>query len=81
MSEDEFRVHVDALTLTKLEEPKKMSKQCELFWSEVVAHTYNFDRERSEVEALKTLTKQDVVEFFEVSLGIGETSLEPGVGC
>ncbi len=74
MSEDEFRVHVDALTLTKLEEPKKMSKQCELFWSEVVAHTYNFDRERSEVEALKTLTKQDVVEFFEVTGGDGRVN-------
>jgi len=65
MTNDEFKVHVDALTLTKLEEPKKMSKQCDLFWSEVISHTYNFNREKSEVEELKILTKDDLVKFFD----------------
>merc|ERR1719468_1173981 len=61
---EEFKVHVDALALNKLEEPKKMSKQCDIYWSEVVNHQYNFEREAAEVEELKKLTKNDLAEFF-----------------
>lgn len=64
MTDDEFKQHVEALILTKLEEPKKMSHQLELYWNEVVSHQYNFDRENIEVEEIKKLTKQDVVDFF-----------------
>lgn len=44
MTDDEFKLHVDALALTKLEEPKKMSRQCDLYWNEITSHQYNFDR-------------------------------------
>ena len=44
MTDDEFKQHVEALILTKLEEPKKMSHQLEIYWNEVVSHQYNFDR-------------------------------------
>lgn len=65
MTDEEFKVHVDALTLSKLEEPKKMSKQCDSYWSEISAHTYCFDREKIEVEELKKLTRQELLEFFQ----------------
>ena len=44
MSDEEFKQHVEALTLTKLEEPKKMAKQCEIYWEEITSHQYHFDR-------------------------------------
>lgn len=44
MTDEEFKIHVDALILTKLEEPKKMSKQCDIYWSEIMSHQYNYDR-------------------------------------
>lgn len=44
MTDEEFKTHVDALTLNKLEEPKKMSKQCDIYWSEIINHQYNFER-------------------------------------
>lgn len=44
MTDEEFKTHVEALVLTKLEEPKKMSKQCDLYWNEINCHQYLFDR-------------------------------------
>lgn len=66
MNEDEFKTHVEALALTKLEEPKKMSRQCDLYWNEITSHQYNFDRENIEVEELRKLTIDDLKQFFNV---------------
>ena len=44
MTDDEFKLHVEALALTKLEQPKKMSKQCDIYWNEISSHQYHFDR-------------------------------------
>lgn len=66
MTDEEFKTHVEALALTKLEEPKRMSKQCEIFWNEITSHQYHFDRENDEVEALRALTKTDLKAFFNV---------------
>ena len=49
MTDDEFKTHVDALILTKLEEPKKMSKQCDIYWNEITSHQYNFDRGKKNI--------------------------------
>ena len=44
MTDDEFKTHVEALALSKLEEPKKMSRQCDIYFNEITSHQYNFDR-------------------------------------
>ena len=44
MTDEEFKQHVEALVLTKLEEPKKMAKQCDIYWDEITSHQYHFDR-------------------------------------
>lgn len=44
MTDEEFKTHVEALALIKLEEPKRMSKQCDIYWNEISSHQYNFDR-------------------------------------
>lgn len=64
MTDEEFKTHVDALILTKLEEPKKMSKQSDIYWNEIMGHQYNFDRENAEVAELKTFNKDDLATFF-----------------
>lgn len=64
MTDEEFKLHVEALALTKLEQPKKMSKQCDIYWNEISSHQYHFDRENIEVEELQKLTKDDLKEFF-----------------
>ena len=66
MTDEEFQKHVDALALNKLEEPKKMSKQCEIYWNEIASHQYHFDRENVEVAELRKLTKNDLNEFMQV---------------
>jgi insulysin len=88
MSDDEFKQHVDALVLNKLEEPKKMSKQVDIYWSEIVAHQYHFEREQVEVDELKKLTKSDLVQFMQVMRfltlsGLGEkrTKNEKRIFC
>ena len=57
---------MQALITTKLEEPKKMSKQGDIYWNEISSHQYHFDREHNEVEEIKKLTKVDLNEFFKV---------------
>ncbi|CAF0874976.1 unnamed protein product [Brachionus calyciflorus] len=64
MTDEEFKTHVEALVLIKLEEPKRMTKQCDIFWNEINSHQYNFDRENIEVEELRKLTKENLLEFF-----------------
>jgi insulysin len=49
MTQEDFKQHVDALILNKLEEPKKMSRQCELYWNEIVSHQYHFDRGKDKI--------------------------------
>jgi hypothetical protein len=44
MTSEELDIHIEALAQNKLEEPKRMSKQCEIYWSEISAHQYLFDR-------------------------------------
>ena len=57
MTDDEFQTHVQALVTTKLEEPKKLSKQGDIYWNEISSHQYHFEREQCEVDEIKKLTK------------------------
>ena len=64
MTDDEFQTHVQALVTTKLEEPKKLSKQGDIYWNEISSHQYHFEREQCEVDEIKKLTKTQLSEFF-----------------
>ena len=44
MSEEEFKNHVEALAVKRLEKPKKLSSECMRHWGEIVSRQYNFDR-------------------------------------
>lgn len=64
MDEEEFKTHVEALAVSKLEKPKSLSELSSRFWCEIMIQEYNFDRRNTDVAMLRTLTKQDVMEFF-----------------
>ncbi|KAK2166408.1 hypothetical protein LSH36_39g02052 [Paralvinella palmiformis] len=64
LSEEQFQKHVEALADRRLEKPKKMSSQSSRYWSEIISQQYNFDRDSIEVAYLKTLKKEDILNFY-----------------
>lgn len=68
MSEDEFQRHKDALAAQRLEKPKQLSAQSFIFWSEITAQQYHFDRANVEVAYLRTITKDQLISYFKVNI-------------
>jgi len=67
MSEEEFDKYKDALAVKLLEKPKGLMKQAAVYQSEIDTQDYNFNRAQIEVEALKSIIKSDIVDFYHVS--------------
>lgn len=65
MSEEDFEKHKSSLADRITEKPKKLSARTEKYWSEIVTRQYNFDRDDVEVSVLKTLTKNDIIDFYD----------------
>lgn len=68
MSEEEFEKHKEAVAVKRLEKPKKLSSLTSIFWREIVSQLYHFDRDNVEVEYMRTLNKQDIIQHYEVSV-------------
>ncbi|XP_061692661.1 insulin-degrading enzyme isoform X2 [Syngnathoides biaculeatus] len=64
MSEEAFQKHIQALAIRRLDKPKKLSAECAKHWGEIISQQYNFDRDNIEVAHLKTLTKDDIMQFY-----------------
>jgi len=67
MTDEEFSLHKAALSTKKLERPKTLNSLANFYWNEIASGDYNFGRHIDEVEYLKNVTKDDVVQFFKVS--------------
>jgi len=67
MSEEEFSKYKDALAVKLLEKPKGLMKQAAVYQIEIDTQDYNFNRAQIEVEALKSIVKNDIVKFYNVS--------------
>uniref|UniRef100_A0A665U7T7 Insulin-degrading enzyme n=1 Tax=Echeneis naucrates TaxID=173247 RepID=A0A665U7T7_ECHNA len=67
MSEEAFQKHIQALAIRRLDKPKKLSAECAKYWGEIISQQYNFDRDNIEVAYLKTLTKENIMQFYRVS--------------
>lgn len=67
MSDEEFSKHKEALAAQRLEKPKQLRAQTNIYWMEITAQQYHFDRANVEVAYLKTVTKKDVIRFYEVT--------------
>ncbi|KAJ7399584.1 insulin-degrading enzyme-like protein [Pitangus sulphuratus] len=68
MTEEAFQKHIQALAIRRLDKPKKLSAECAKYWGEIISQQYNFDRDNIEVAYLKTLTKDDIIQFYKPSV-------------
>lgn len=67
MSEEQFEEHKKALATLRLEKPKMLSARCTLYWNEIAWQQYNFDRVNIEVACLKTITREQLLNFCKVT--------------
>ncbi|XP_014877260.1 insulin-degrading enzyme isoform X2 [Poecilia latipinna] len=70
MSEEAFQKHIQALAIRRLDKPKKLSAECAKYWGEIISQQYNFDRDNIEVAHLKTLTKENIMQFYRERLTV-----------
>ncbi|XP_067276926.1 insulin-degrading enzyme isoform X2 [Pseudorasbora parva] len=70
MGDEAFQKHIQALTIRRLDKPKKLAAECAKYWGEIISQQYNFDRDNIEVAYLKTLTKEHVMQFYRDLLAI-----------
>ncbi|KAK6945293.1 Peptidase M16, N-terminal [Dillenia turbinata] len=71
MTEDEFKSNVNALIDMKLEKHKNLKEESRFYWREICDGTLKFDRRESEVAALRQLTQQDLIDFFNQYIKVG----------
>ncbi|XP_047668117.1 insulin-degrading enzyme isoform X1 [Tachysurus fulvidraco] len=70
MSDEAFHKHIQALAIRRLDKPKKLAAECAKYWGEIISQQYNFDRDNIEVAYLKTLTKDNIMQFYKDLLSI-----------
>nr|CDJ85655.1 Peptidase M16 domain containing protein [Haemonchus contortus] len=66
MPQDEFDKQKTGLITRLLEKPKTLGARSRRFWNEIDCRQYDFDRNNSEVEVLKTVTKEDLLSYFDL---------------
>jgi len=71
MEKEEFEKHVEALAVRRLEKPKMLSMRRGKMWDEISAGLYNFDRDIVEVEELRKISKEDLLEFYQDNIAVG----------
>ncbi|XP_075638112.1 insulin-degrading enzyme-like 1, peroxisomal [Castanea sativa] len=71
MTNEEFKSNVNALIDMKLEKHKNLREECRFYWGEISDGTLKFDRRESEVAALRQLTQQELIDFFNECIKVG----------
>ncbi|KNC32106.1 Insulin-degrading enzyme [Lucilia cuprina] len=69
MSQEEFDRHKEALVVKKLEKPKTVNSQFSLFYNEIALSQYHFERSEAEVEILRNITKDELLECYKTFIG------------
>ncbi|WWC92904.1 uncharacterized protein L201_007866 [Kwoniella dendrophila CBS 6074] len=64
MTDDEFEKHKQSLIQKKSEKPKNLSEESKRFWGRVKDRYYEFSKRENDVEALKKITKSDILELY-----------------
>ncbi|KAK6481984.1 insulin-degrading enzyme-like isoform X1 [Huso huso] len=70
MLDEAFQKHIQALAIRRLDKPKKLGAECAKYWGEIISQQYNFDRDNTEVAYLKTLTKENIMQFYRDLLAV-----------
>ncbi|KAM1079537.1 hypothetical protein FF1_014341 [Malus domestica] len=71
MPSDEFKSNVNALIDMKLEKHKNLREEAGFYWTEISDGTLKFDRKESEIAALRQLTQQELIDFFNEHIKVG----------
>jgi len=66
LPEDDFSRSKESLSIKLSEKPKGQSEQAAVFRSEIKNQYYNFNRAKIEVEELRSITKSDIIDFYNV---------------
>nr|XP_013806051.1 PREDICTED: nardilysin-like [Apteryx mantelli mantelli] len=69
LTEDTFHAQVNSLINIKECEDSSLGEEVDRNWNEVMSQQYLFDRLACEIEALKSFTKADLVEWFQTLRG------------
>ncbi|XP_054428891.1 nardilysin isoform X2 [Pteronotus mesoamericanus] len=75
LTEDAFNTQVTALIKLKECEDTHLGEEVDRNWNEVVTQQYLFDRLAHEIEALKSFSKSDLVNWFKAHRGPGSRML------
>ncbi|XP_048142038.1 insulin-degrading enzyme-like 1, peroxisomal isoform X1 [Rhodamnia argentea] len=71
VTNEEFKSNVNALIDMKLEKHKNLREECAFYWREISDGTLKFDRRETEVAALRQLTQEELLDFFNEYVKIG----------
>ncbi|XP_058128643.1 insulin-degrading enzyme [Anopheles coustani] len=74
MPDDEFNRHKEALVALFLEKPKRLASQFSIFLQEISLRQYHFNRAQVEAAKLRTLTKQQVIDYYKEYIILGGPS-------
>lgn len=64
MSEEQFQLQLAAVMHERQKKPESMNAQLSAYWHEVTRQRYQFDLKDKDVEAMRSLTKQDILDFY-----------------
>ncbi|KAI8074834.1 Metalloenzyme, LuxS/M16 peptidase-like protein [Gongronella butleri] len=64
MSDDEFKSQVDSLVAVKTERHQNMAQEGSKYWSAIESQYFEFDDVEKDVEELKSITKQSMIDFY-----------------
>ena len=64
ISEEDLKEHIDSLITKKREQDRSSERRCERFMTEVCSHRYVFDRRFKVIDYLESVTKADLIDFF-----------------
>lgn len=81
ISDEEFERHKEALAVQRLEKPKTLVGLVQVFWSEITKQQYHFNRATEEVAYLRSITKQQLLTFFMVSVQEYTVSILFNIKC
>lgn len=65
MSKDDFKKHVDALIVKKLQKAKNIREERARFWNRIASGFYDFERREEDSVLLKDISLDDVRKYFE----------------
>ena len=65
MTDDEFETQINAVYTSIGQKDKNLIEETTRYLDEISSHTYNFDRQADQVEALKLITKPELIANFD----------------